>query len=325
MYRSIMVPLDGSAFGEYALPLALSIARRAGATVNLVHVCTPLGPNVFGGALDAPVLGQSRLAQMREPASAYLDQLATCLSERWEVVITATVLEGPAVDTLRAHALASADLVVLTTHGRGPLSRFWLGSVADRLVRELPMPILLARPHEEPLDLLEEVHEQAFQHMLIPLDGSTLAEGVLEPAVALGKLMQAEYTLLQTIEVPILGYAPAAQVAGLDDQILEQWRVEAQAYLDQVAEHMRAQGLHVQVSVMIGQAAPAILDYARNHAVDMIAMATHGRSGAVRMLLGSVADKVVRGAGAPVLLYRPCAEPPQIGAMDAANATARMD
>jgi nucleotide-binding universal stress UspA family protein len=175
------------------------------------------------------------------------------------------------------------------------------------------------------LDLLEEVHEQAFQHVLIPLDGSTLAEGVLEPAVALGKLMQAEYTLLQTIEVPILGYAPAAQVAGLDDQILEQWRVEAQAYLDQVAEHMRAQGLAVRVSVMVGQAAPAILDYARDHVVDVIAMATHGRGGAARMLLGSVADKVVRGAGAPVLLYRPPAEPPQIGVTNAANATARMD
>jgi nucleotide-binding universal stress UspA family protein len=184
------------------------------------------------------------------------------------------------------------------------------------------VPILLARPHEEPLDLLEEVHEQAFQHLLIPLDGSTLAEGVVEPAIALGKLMQAEYTLLQTIEVPILGYAPAAQVAGLDDQILEQWRVEAQTYLDQVAKDMRAQGLSVQVSVMVGQAAVAILDYARNHAVDMIAMATHGRGGTARMLLGSVADKVVRGAEAPVLLYRPSAEPPQIGATDAANSSA---
>jgi nucleotide-binding universal stress UspA family protein len=310
MYRSIMVPLDGSPFGEHALPLALTIARRAGATVDLVHVVTTVGRNVFGGELDAPVLGVPRLEQMRERAGAYLDQLAASLSARWDVAITSTVLNGPPADTLRARALASGvDLVVMTTHGRGPLSRAWLGSVADALIRQMPVPILLVRPHEEALDLLEAAHEQAFQHVLIPLDGSDLAEDVCEPAVALGELMQAEYSLLQAIDVPTLGYAPAAQVAGLDEQVLEQWRAEAQAYLDQVAEPMRARGLRVRTNVMFAQPALAILDYARQHAVDLIAMATHGRGGLARILLGSVADKVVRSTGTPVLLHRPCDEP----------------
>jgi len=171
MYRTIMVPLDGSSLGEYALPLALGIARRAGAQIELVHACAPLGPNVFGAALDAPVLGAARLSQLRERARSYIDQLATCLSERWEITITTAVLDGPAADTLYDYAHTSgANLVVMTTHGYGPLGRTWMGSVADTLVRRLPMPILLARPHAEALDVLEAVHERVFAHILIPLD-----------------------------------------------------------------------------------------------------------------------------------------------------------
>jgi nucleotide-binding universal stress UspA family protein len=305
MFRTIMVPLDGSSFGEYALPLALGIARCAGARVELVHVCTPLGPNVFGGALDAPVLGRARLAQLRERGHTYIDRLATCLSERWEIAITTTVLDGDAADMLYNHAHASgADLVVMTTHGYGPLGRAWMGSVADTLVRRLPMPLLLARPHAEALDLLEAIHERPFAHVLIPLDGSALAEEVIEPALALGQLMEAEYTLLEAIEAPVLGYAPAAQVAGLDDQVLEQWRADALARIERVAGRMRERGVVVHTCVAYGPPAVTIIEYAREHAADLIALTTHGRGGAMRLLLGSVADKVVRGAGVPVLIQR---------------------
>jgi nucleotide-binding universal stress UspA family protein len=309
MYRTIMVPLDGSSLGEYALPLALGLARGAGATVDFVHVCTPVGPNVFGGELDAPVLGVSQRDQMRERASAYLIQLADSLSARWEVAITATILDGRAADSLCDHAVAAgADLVVMTTHGYGPLARAWMGSVADKLVRRLPVPILLARPHEATLDLLEAVHERVFEHVLIPLDGSTLSEEILDPALALGALMDAEYILMEAIEVPALGYAPAAQAAGLDDRMLEQWRAEAHAYLERVAARIRARGQVARTNVVIAPPAMAIIDYAREHAADLIALSTHGRGGLARMLLGSVADKVVRGADVPVLLQRPRGE-----------------
>jgi nucleotide-binding universal stress UspA family protein len=305
MYHTIMVPLDGSSFGEYALPLALGIARCAGARVELVHVCTPLGPNVFGAALDAPVLGETRLSQMRERARAYISHLATCLSERWEIAITTAVLEGPAADTLYDHACASgADLAVMTTHGYGPLGRAWMGSVADTLVRRLPMPLLLARPHAETLDLLESVHERPFAHVVIPLDGSALAEEAIAPALALGQLMAAEYTLLEAIEAPVLGYAPAAQVVGLDERVPEQWRAEALARLERLAGRMRERGAVAHSVVAYGPPAVTIIEYARHHAADLIALTTHGRSGAVRLLLGSVADKIVRGAGVPVLIQR---------------------
>jgi nucleotide-binding universal stress UspA family protein len=309
-----MVPLDGSPFGEHALPLALSIARRAGAEVELIHVCTPAIPSAFSGGLLIPVPIEPPPEQSRERAHAYLDQLADFLSDRWDVPVRTVVREGLAAQTLYDYAVASgADLVVMTTHGYGSISRVWMGSVADKLMRRLPMPVLLIRPHEEALDLLEEVHDQAFAHVLIPLDGSPLAEEILEPAVELGKLMNAEYTLLQAIDQPVLGYAPDVDAAGIDEQILEQWRAAAQAYLESAAQRLRAEQLKVQTSVVVAPPAMAILDYAREHAVDLIALATHGRGGVARLLLGSVADKVVRGAGAPVLLQRPSAEAPASG------------
>jgi nucleotide-binding universal stress UspA family protein len=315
MFRTIMVPLDGSPFGEYALPLALSMARRSGAEVELIHVYTLPIPIVSTNGLMIPRPVAQPPEQAWERARAYLDQLADCLSEPWEVPIETVLRAGAVADTLYDHALASgADLVVMTTHGYGPLSRVWMGSVADKLLRRLPMPLLLVRPRTEALDLLEQVHDQAFAHMLIPLDGSPLAEEILEPAMALGKLMGARYTLLQAVDPPLLGYAPALHARGIDEQILEQWRAEALAYLEGVAERMRAERLKVQTSVPLVPPAIAILDYAHEHAVDLIAMATHGRGGVARLLLGNVADKVVRGAGAPVLLQRPRAETAELSA-----------
>jgi nucleotide-binding universal stress UspA family protein len=303
MYRTILVPLDGSAFGEYALPLALSIARRSGASVQLAHVHTP-ETYVLDLPPSTPPHGLSRAS-----ASAYLTELAKALSPRWAVPISVVMLDGGAVDELYTHAIAAgADLVVMTTHGHGPLSRMWMGSVADKLMRRLPMPVVLTRPHEEALDLLEQVRDRVFEHILIPLDGSALAEEILASALALGTPSGTRYTLLQAINPPVLGYAPAAYAVGLDQQILEQWRAEAQVYLDQVADRLRSLGHQADTHISIAPPALAILDYARDHAVDLVALATHGRGGLTRLLLGSVADKVVRGAGTPVLLQRPRAE-----------------
>ncbi len=295
MFRSIMVPLDGSAFGEHALPLALGIARRTGAAVRLVHVIEPPSNPRFGQ--------HSGAAPDAERQQRYLAQLATILSEAWELPISTAVLRGPAAETLRAAAADQrADLVALTTHGYGPLSRVWLGSVAHALTRTLPMPVLLARPHGEALDLLEAVDDAPFGRILLPLDGSPLAEQALEPAIELGGPMGAAYVLLQAIEPPMLGYAPAAQAAGLDQQILEQWREIAQEYLGGVAARLRAQGIAAEPRVAVGAAAPTIAEYAQWHAIDLIAIASHGRGGAARLLLGSVTDRVVQTAGVPVLV-----------------------
>ena len=308
--KTILVPLDGSPFGEHALPMALGIAQRAGAGVELIHICTPPIPSVFADglvrsdAVDPPI-------ELAGAAQAYLDQLATRLSQHWQVPIRAVVRYGPAANTLYAHALASAaDLVAMTTHGYGPLSQFWMGSVADRLIRLLPMPILLTRPHATALDLTADLPALAWQHVLIPLDGSALAAEIVPPAVALGRLTGARYTLLQALDPLVAEHTNPPYAAGLERSLLGEIRNRALAELEPIAERLRAQSLQVQTELVIGQPHITILDYAHNHVVDLIALATHGHGGIARMLLGSVADKVVRGASVPVLLQRPIAEQP---------------
>ena len=162
------------------------------------------------------------------------------------------------------------------------------------------MPILLVRPQEEAPNLATQV---TLRHILIPLDGSDLAEQILEPAIELGCLTQAEYTLLRVVE-PFMP-PPHEPTGPLFDQLAR----EAQTYVDSVAERLRGRSLRVQTRVVINRwAAAAIMAEARVHANDLIALETHGRGGLARLLLGSVADKVVRGALTPVLLHRPLAE-----------------
>jgi nucleotide-binding universal stress UspA family protein len=304
MYHTILVPLDGSAFAEQALPLALMIARRAGASLRLVHVhAVYVQPDATGALLPfSPELD----VQCQQQERTYLDGVVRHLAETSTVPVTAGLGIGPAADGVLEEARArKADLIVMTTHGHGPWSRFWLGSVADQLVRRASVPVLLLREHAP---ATPPSGEPSFRHMLVPLDGSHLAEQVLEPAVALGKLLGMRYTLVQVVEPVIFrGSEVAGSMPGaVDLTILERREVEARAYLDRVAGRLRGQSLDVETRVVVGEpAAAAVLDVARIAAADLVALATHGRGGLKRLLLGSVADKVVRGAHVPVLVHRP--------------------
>jgi nucleotide-binding universal stress UspA family protein len=308
MYRSILVPLDGSPLSERALPLAQDLARRTGAALHLAHVHIPRITAVY--TADFP-LADTELDERASAAErAYLDTLAARLRDESSGRIDAAFLEGAINDSV-ADLLATyvrdqaVDLVVMTTHGRGGLARFWLGSVADELVRRLPEPVLLLRPDAH---APSAAVAQTPRRILIPLDGSANAESVLPYALALGQTSQAEYTLLRVIEPVMVAYPLPANpaVRALDDQLIEHLRIEAQTYLEQMAARLASQALTARIEVIVApQAAVAILDQAQQDGIELIAMATHGRRGLARVLLGSVADKVLRGATTPVLLYRP--------------------
>jgi len=303
MYRSLLVPLDRSQFSEHALPLARAIACQTGATLHLVHVHVITVPI----SVDAiPIFDEAMDAQDRAREQAYLDNLARRLSNDGAVRVTTAVLDDPVAGALQTYAAAhDVGLVVMITHGRGAFSRFWLGSVADTLVHCASMPLLLLRPQETPPNL-EQMPE--IKHILVPLDGSALAEHILPPATALGALTNATFTLLHVIALEAAGYETDWPTARSEADALAALRDDAQTCLDRVAERLGVQSLVVHTAVIGGQPAPAILEYAHDHGIDLIALATHGRSGAARILLGSIADKIVRGATTPVLLYRPPAE-----------------
>ena len=298
MFNRLLVPLDGSGFGEHALPLALSIARRAEAPIELVHVYQRIG------LPDAPAWTEEIDDKGKQNAQAYLDETAKRLKPVAPFGVDTSVLEGNIGECLLKHGTRTgADLIVLTTHGRGPLSRYWLGSVADELVRQATIPLLLIRPQEQAATLTSDL---ALRRILIPLDGSSFAEQVLEPAIALGALMQAEYRLLRIVQPAIDSgsdswFSPPLHVP---DQDLES---QARAYLDRIGERLQqgnASDMQVHVESAI-KPAVAILEDAQRAKVDVITLATHGRGGLSRLVLGSVADKVVRATTLPVLLYRP--------------------
>lgn len=302
MYDSILVPLDGSAVAEQALPVASSIARLSDATLRLVHVHTPHHPIYVEGM---PVIDESFRSRRKEHEQAYLKGVGERLASETGLTITCALLQGSVAETIAEYARSTgAGLIVMTTYGQGGFARAWLGSVTDALVRCSPTPILVVRPTEGAQDA---DRSPTFQRILIPLDGSGLAEQILAHALALGTLMQAEYTLLHVVQPAALGGAlPAVFAPEVDPNVLQQGEAAAQDYLDGVAARLRTKGARVQTHVLVSsQPAAAILDDARQKGIELIAMASHGRSGLARLLLGSITDKVLRGADVPLLLYRP--------------------
>jgi nucleotide-binding universal stress UspA family protein len=288
----LMVPLDGSAFSEQPLTEAMDIARRSGGTVHLVRVHAPrvnVGPPTSGVVLTAELEDGERDAEQ-----AYLDNVAhaRCCAG---VEVRTTLLTGSIADSLASYAESNdIHMIMMSTHGRGGISRAWLGSVADRLIRTTHIPVLLFRSGP--------VRGNAWEllpHILIPLDGSIVAETILEPAVTLGRLINARYTLLQIIDAPIAASAEVYRQSQADADIMY---ANARVYLEGWAKRLRADGLNVATRVAIREhSAAGIVDEARANECDMIAMATHGRSGWQRVLLGSVTDKVLRTTQASVL------------------------
>jgi nucleotide-binding universal stress UspA family protein len=309
MYRNLLVPLDGSAFAEHALPLALALARRSAASLSVASVAPSLTTVYAEGVTAGAAELESHLLDARR---AYLDRVVQRLFPVLPEAVSSTLLTGEVADSLCSFVTSSGvDLVVMATHGRGPMGRFWLGSVADEMLRRLTVPLLLVRPRDEPSDLQREPE---ISRILVPLDGSPLAEGVLEPAFAIGGLYPAEFTLLRVVS-PVVGLVQAAgHPSSIGDATLleqvtelhEQEQREAEAYLEKTASGLRERGLRLRTRVVVDEPpAAAILKEAQAMGANLIALATHGRRGLARLFLGSVSDKVVRAATVPVLVQRP--------------------
>ena len=309
VYRNILVPLDGSTLAEQALPIALGLARRSGAALHFTRVDIPMSTLYLEAAFVPDV---DLLAGSKRVAQAYLDGVIKRVSVAADTQVQATLVEGDICDGIVQQAAAvKADLVVMSTHGYGPLSRFWLGSVADKLIRRLPVPKLVVRPSDD--GAIDLSHEPELRRLLIPLDGTKEAERILEPAVSLGRLVEAEFLLLRVVQplpAPVVSGAEAFWGLDVTPERFEQVQVlqrnmeaDARTYLEAMAEKLRAQSLRTEYRVVVSdQPSTAILDVAQQQRADLVALETHGRHGLGRLILGSVADKVIRGASLPVLV-----------------------
>jgi nucleotide-binding universal stress UspA family protein len=305
MFRKILVPLDRSEFAEQAIGQAAAIARASDGILDLVLVHEPFP---IGTGTDAPWRREAWQDEER-----YLQSIANEISAGTGVPVTCAVIEGEKVEMICKRAWGvGADLIVMTSHGRTGLSRAWLGSAADGVIRHSAIPVLMLRPIEGKGARLAARH--LFKRILVPLDGSPLGAEVLAPASSLAKCTDASITLLRVVvPVPIIGgdalpFVYPYPIAMPDVAETNHLTDEAKRELADLARQLQGQGIDNLASevVVATNVAPGILDFAHGHDADVIAMSTHGR-GASRLFLGSVADKIIRGGEIPILVYRPIA------------------
>lgn len=288
MFRTILVPLDGSPVGEQALAAAARLARAVHATVHLVHVHYPnsLTPIVIE---TLPVIDTDLRSLAAEHERCYLEQTAQSPLLHGLDVVT-TRLEGPVAETLAAYAQTiQANVIVMTTHGWSGFEYFWLGSVTEALLRLTHTPLWIMRPGET-----AQRAAQPLQRILVPLDGSQLAEKILPVVQALAALDNARLILARVIDGRSL-----PPNSGIDNQHVE-------AYLQTVATRLEAQGSPTDIAIGTGnQPARVLLNLSRELNVDTIALATRGQGGWKRLMVGSTADKLIRGSPIPVLAMCP--------------------
>jgi nucleotide-binding universal stress UspA family protein len=297
--RTVVVPLDGSSFGEHAIPRALRIAKLAGAEVRLVHVHVSLDPSYLGRNREL-YGGFEKL--LKQPKQEYMADVMKRVAKISSVPVTPLLLDGRKISESLCNAVnAEADLVVMATRGRGALGRLVWGSFADTLLQETGVPLLLVRGYRSPVDL---TGAPSLRRILVPLDGSLGGEDVLRPVAEIGRITQGEQTLLRVL--PFTGYSPMQHNHFSLANHAAQQQDEALDECEQLVNKARVQLPRAQTKVVWSAEPPGeeILAYAERHDVDLIAVATRKRSPLKRLLSTGVADYLIRRAGVPVLVVK---------------------
>jgi nucleotide-binding universal stress UspA family protein len=302
MYRRILTPLDGSTTAEQVLPYVSWLAKNLPAPVELLRVVEYLPPEWMDWLVGVQPLEIA--ANMTNQAEEYLAGIAQSLSHDVPSVVT-TVRGGPDAATIVEEAEQEPDtLLAMSTHGRTGITRWVLGSVADKVLHATAGPLFLVRARDEDkAEALERVPN--LQTIIVPLDGSTVAEQVIPHVVALAQRLDLGVVLVRAT-LPVEEYYRASRepVAPYGDPTREIDTL-AQNYFGRVQEELRQQGVsRVAVKTLPGHAADAIIDLARETPHSLVAMTTHGRSGVGRWALGSVTDRVTRHCEGPMLIVR---------------------
>lgn len=308
MISSVLVPLDGSPESEQAIPYAQAVSPDGGG-ILLVSVVPDQGALVANDprhtewqrtvspGQEAPYAGELHAAR------AGLHQVIARTGDPRLTWSIAVAQGDPAALILKAIAQQDIGLVVMSTHGRGAFGRAIFGSVADRLVRTSPIPVLLVRPDMA----ATESGPVAIDRILVPLDGSELSEAALPVATELAQLLGIPVQLIRaTNSTSVLatfgGSGPFFVAPPVDvyEQMATELEDTATAYLSEIATRLRDEGVDASWEVRDGSPYAEIVNAVQPG--DLLVMTSHGRGGVMRWLLGSVAEKLVRDAPAPVLL-----------------------
>jgi len=319
VFDKTLVCLDGSKLAEQILPYASEQAARFNSQLTLLRVMNMPSSAYMGaegistGMVD---IIEGEVRRQEPEIEAYLDGIAAPLLKRGIDVRSVILRPAPAGHAILGYARDnSIDLICLATHGRSGLGRTVFGSVTDQVLRDSGLPALLFRPQDRKTQVV--VESLPIKKILACLDGSELAEQIMPYAMEEAKIFQAQLVLLQVVPEPVIllpGIPGVEPVPIRTDTMIEEAKRalnRANDYLEEIVKLPREKGLDAETVALLGRAGETILNYADRNSVNLIAVATHGRSGLGRAIFGSVADHVLRRSGLPVLVIRPT--PPAAG------------
>jgi len=278
MIERIVVPLDGSLTAEAILPQVRRLLYRNDSEVILVRAVNP------PMAENAIRVAEAELAAAREYVLGQMDRLEKA-GVRAKYVVRIGSPVGVILDVAEEHR---ATMIALATHGSTGLKRLLLGSVAEGLVRKSPVPVFLVRPFWS-YELLAPVRPEKapVRNVLLAVDGSDLALEALPGVMEFAELFEARVVLLRVLE-----------------EKDPETAVEAEKQLKAIAKTIEKKGIETISLVERGEPVEQILKAIRFHEIDLLAMATHGRSGLTRAVTGSVTEEVLRRATVPLLIAR---------------------
>jgi nucleotide-binding universal stress UspA family protein len=300
MYRTILVPFDGSALSATAIPLAIELARRTAATVHLAMVHDPSAYIPFVAGEVAVPIYDSALEREHRAADAQKLEAAVADLRAGGVPTVGVTLEGSIADALERYVeQIDADLTVMTTHGRSGFQRLRLGSVATAFLTRITHPVLLLRAEDQ-----GRAPAVPNGPVVCALDGSPFAEAMLPHARAFA---EATALPLHFVGVSIPHAVPMAPF-GAETLMVDEPSLHAEIdgrrdYLSRRAAEAPAGTTFAALEDM--SVTRALLSEAERLHAGAIAIATHGRSGFARFMLGSTTDELMRHAHVPVLAYRP--------------------
>jgi nucleotide-binding universal stress UspA family protein len=313
--HAFLFPLDGSTTALQVLPYAKVIARSTGAAIALLQslnespreLITTVSHSVMTPKSFPPPAEAWRQLKASALAAtqAKLEQEAAHLKAEGFQVTTITVEEDAADAIVQEAEKDPGTLIAISTHGRSGIGRWMMGSVTDKVVRQAINPVLVVRARAG------EVTSSAPQlkQVVLPLDGSERSGIAVTHAIEMAKALNVGVTLVRSISPMAYGDTFADYVPSMYENLADEIKTDVQDFLAHQAQQLRAAGVaNVAEKAVDGYAASAILDEVGEVGDSIVVMATHGRAGIGRWVLGSVSDRVIRHSTGPVLVVRPGAD-----------------
>ena len=296
MYSKLLIPLDGSRTAEKVLPFARILTATLKLPIELLEVVDIAAATAHIAADKARYLDKI----ITEGENASREHLAEVARTFSGLHVTCQVIRGRPADLIIERAEAdNGTLIAMATHGRSGINRWMMGSVAEKVLRGTKTPLFLVRVADE----ATAGRPAAIKSILVPLDGSELAESALSAVSELAKKLDVQIVLCRAYELAATAYYGSEDYLPKYDEMLRELKEEVEGYLTKKAEELKAGGLSkVSWVALEGSGADEIVRYANAQADILVGMCTHGRSGVSRWTLGSVTEKVVRHSDGPVLV-----------------------